>query len=121
MGTILVGSGGGSSDADVVRVEFAYDTPSPMILATLAAGQTIDRALILITEAFDGVGATLSLGTVAEPGLFLSAAEVAPGRLGQYETDELVPFDAAELLRLTIAPGSGATRGAGILLYKTKP
>lgn len=122
--TFLGGNSGGSTppptlEEDVVAVPFAFDTPSPLILAQVTAGQILDRAVIFIEVPFDGVAPTLRLGTAADPGAVLETYENDTKVAGQYESDLLLRFGSTEFFQLTIDP-SGSTAGSGILFYKLK-
>jgi hypothetical protein len=104
---------------NVGKVSFTYATVSPMILQALAPGSVIDRAAILIETPFNGVGATIELGTAASPGLVFAVGEVDLGKVGTYDDSELFPTVVAELLILTITPGT-STQGSAILVYKVR-
>lgn len=98
-------------------VPFDHSTPSPMLLAAVSPGATLNRATVKITVPFDGLGASVSMGTTTSPGLVLGSGDVYPGTADQYESDELIEFDANDFLQFFINP-SGSTRGAGLLLFK---
>ncbi len=106
------------SAAEVVqKLSFTYLTTSPVLLQQVFAGAVIDRAAILIITPFNGLGASLQLGTTASPGLVLSTTDVNPSIASQYESDLFVPFPASDFLQLLINP-TGSTQGEGLLIYK---
>jgi hypothetical protein len=112
---ITTGSSGGSGTLTVVA--FSYATPSPMVLQAVTAGQIISRALIQVQTAFDGAGATLTLGTTATPDLILKAIDVFPGVVDQYAFNGLTEIPSDDFLILTITP-AGSTMGTGQLLFE---
>lgn len=113
MGRILVGS-----LESLQAVPFDYQTPSPLALEGVDAGDTFEYGAVLITTPFDAP-AVIRLGNVLDPGLVLGAGQVDAQEAGQYESDAFVIFPVPEFLQLTIAPGA-ATQGAGVVYYKVK-
>ena len=105
-------SGGGNVNT-VVR-DFAFDTASPLVLATLSAGQSIDRALVFVSSAWDGAP-SVQVGTVTSPDLLLAAADVNLRVVSQYDSQALQQISSPDLLILSITP-SGATQGTGTVL-----
>lgn len=97
---------------DFAPFTFASGT---MLLLGLVTGAVIDRLVIAVTEPFD-VPATLALGTTAEPGMLVASGDMT----GTFDAPELAAIPAPDLLRLVVA-APGATRGAGIVLYKVIP
>ena len=77
------------------------------------------RATVIIDTVFNGVGAALSLGTVALPGGILAAASITVTALGDYTAFTHFQVAVAADLQLTITPGAGATTGAGRVLLET--
>jgi hypothetical protein len=57
------------------------------------------------------------VGTPSSPAVLLATTDNAPGTLGQYESDLIVPFSPPESLILTLSPGA-STQGAGYVLLK---
>ena len=95
-------------------VPFTYATPSPAIMVNLAPGNVIDVVEVTITTPFNDPAASISVGTVATPGLLLPP--ISPVTLGTFGNDENFKVAIPEILRLTINPGA-STQGAGYLLY----
>jgi hypothetical protein len=104
-------------DETVGRVDFAFNTPSPVVLQAITAGQLLDRAAVLITTTFDDPAAYVEVGTSGDPDGVFEEGDIDLGVLGQYENRILLLFPSSDLLLLTIHPGA-STQGAGILLYK---
>lgn len=102
-----------------VKVPFTYQTASPLVLASLVIGNFIDRADISIEIPFNGVGATVQFGTVANPDLILGSSDVLTNTIGQYGNLFISQILVNDLLRLIINP-AGSTQGAGTLFYKLR-
>jgi hypothetical protein len=109
----------GKDGASGVQVNFAYNTPSPMVLQRLMPGNLEVRAAILITVPFNGDGSTLKLGTSSNPSLIFAAGEVpaSDNSLDTFDNSALFSSSSYDYLILTINP-VGATQGAGILFYE---
>ena len=112
------GGSGGNSD-DVLVVPFTYATGSPLVLQAVTAGQIIDRAVLILTTAFDDPAATLQVGTTGTPSLILAPGEVDVSKNDQYGTDVITTIALNDILILTITPGV-STHGAGKLFYRIK-
>ena len=97
---------------------FTFATPSPLVLGTLPAGSVVVRVVVDIEVAFDDPAATLQVGTLAAPGLFLGTTDIVPQSANQYSTEMVTP--TAAQVQLTIAPGA-STQGSGTVYYETKP
>lgn len=102
-----------------IEVPFTFASPPSQILEVLSVGWLFELASILITQTFNGVGATIQLGTSASPGGILSASDVLPSTLGQYDTRQVMPVSVADNLLLTIG-AAGSTQGQGLLLYRVR-
>ena len=113
----LAESGGSASGFIFKAIAFTFTTPSPFVLHAIAPGQSISRAGVIIDTTFDGIGASLSVGTPASPQLFLATADNFPSVLGQYESDKVTPFAIGDTIQLTINPGAAPTQGAGFVFY----
>ena len=102
----------------VVAVPFGFATPSPLVLGAISAGQIMNRASLQIQTPFNGVFPALSFGTTSNPVQYLDCSGIAsPGFSVSYQNDELSVSPLADILLLTLTL-SGATQGAGVLLYK---
>jgi len=97
------------------RVPFTYLSGALLLQATLA-GDLIDRAAVLITTQFNGVGANLRWGTTTNPNLLFAPGEVTVGVANTYDNSELHPLSAPDFLQLIVVPGT-ATQGAGLIFY----
>lgn len=120
-GVARVSSGGGAGDENEYfeRVNFDYQTPSPMILQGLGGGELIDAVTLVIETPFDDAAAALACGLVATPNAVFAPNEVLPGTAAQYEFDMKLEVIGAEFLRLLITP-AGATQGEGYVLFRIR-
>jgi hypothetical protein len=107
------------SGEDVQAVPFAFNTPSPMSLGGVLAGQMLNRAAVLIRTPFNDPAAFLKFGTNTSPDLVFGPTGTGPAMTDQYEHVALVSFPINDILQLTISPGA-STQGSGLLLYKIK-
>lgn len=111
----------GSSAGVNPPINFSFGDASPVPVLTLAVDSEIASVQLEIEQAFNGVGASIRLGTAAEPGLLLDAWQSDPSTAGVYETTPRVQLPAGTALVLTIVPGSGASAGTGQFLINSIP
>lgn len=97
------------------RVPFTY-LSGTLLLQALLAGDLIDRAAVLITTPFDGVGGSVHLGTTVSPNLIFAPGDVTVGVANTYDNSALEAFSIPGFLQLVVVPGT-ATQGAGVLFY----
>jgi hypothetical protein len=105
---------------DVLKIPFAFNTPSPLLLTPLIAGSTVNRVLVAVDTFFDDAGSQLRVGISTIPGLILDTSEINPSQAGQYENVSTFVFAVADVLQLRIAPGL-STQGSGYVLIKNLP
>ena len=99
-----------------VVVPYAFNTATPLLLATGAG--VVSRALVDVSAAFDGPGATMSIGTLANHNLILPTTSVTPGVVGQYGTQRV--FVGLGNVFLFITP-LGSTVGSGFAFLQYSP
>ena len=104
--------GGGTSDSEIVQVNFAYDTPSPFTLTSVSAGDSIIDTELEIETEFDDPLAALQVGTFADLGLIIPTGFNNPQECGNYGNQENFSFTMSETVILTIAAGT-STQGSG--------
>jgi hypothetical protein len=109
----------GSATAGTFRkvVSFAFGDASPAPIFAAPAGCTDILARLVIDTPFDGVGAALKLGTSGSPELLIPAANNDPTTAAGYEAAPDVALSSGEAIVLTIVPGTGATQGAGRVIF----
>ena len=117
------GSAGANGDGQYPTVSFAFGDASPAIVMTVNPASAAEVALVQveIEEAFDGVGAQIAFGTVADPDSLMRADQNDPSELAVYETSPRVRLAGGEQLQLTITPGAGASQGRGKIILQATP
>jgi hypothetical protein len=115
------GIDGLSASGFITPLSFSYGDASPAVALIVGQPSEILSVTLKIVSAFNGVGATLSLGTSADSGLIFSAAEVSPGTEAIFEFTPLLKCAAGTTLILSINPGAGATQGSGQVLMSLTP
>ena len=117
------GAAGANGDGQYPVIEFAFGDASPAIVLTLNPASAAEVALVQleIEEAFDGAGASIAVGTVADPDGLMRADQNLPGEVAVLETSPRVRLPAGEGVQLTITPGAGASQGRGKLIIQATP
>lgn len=103
----------GPSGAVSPAVAFAYGDATPLLVAALDAGVRVFSIELAINTTFNGAGATLSVGTLANHELFLPATQIDPTAAGIYEASPNLVLVSATDVYLFITPGTGASQGSG--------
>lgn len=100
----------------------SYGDASPAIVFDVPADQAVDKVDIEVLEEWDGVGATILLGTLAAPDLFFGITpvqEVELTSLAMFSKDFQVLGPVQVLL--TIVPGTTPTKGTVRIQITTTP
>lgn len=116
MATGLEWAAAGAASNPFVEMTFAYGDASPQIITTVPANKYVISCSILITEAFNGTGAALEIGSAATPDDIMATSDSAPTVLSTWAVNPNVKYGAPTAIYLTITPGSGATTGRGLLV-----
>lgn len=109
----LPGPRGPAGSGALPSIAFAYGdaTPKPLVELTGAlASVELDIAV-----PFDGVGARLSIGTLAQPERFLARTDNDPTLVATYCAAPAREALSALVVYLFITPGSSASAGAGTI------
>jgi hypothetical protein len=105
----------GTGSSSLIEHPFAWGDANPATVGIPLQGQTVFRAEIVITSAFDGAGASLKLGDAGNNERLIAAADVDPAQVAVFETAPAVTFDGLTAVLLTIVPGSAASAGRGVV------
>jgi hypothetical protein len=105
----------GADGSGGISIPFAWGDASPRTIATALAGKLVYGVEIHISDAFDGAGASLTVGDAAQPDRLMATHQIDPSAVGAYETSPSHRYGSNTALLLTITPGGGATAGAGLL------
>jgi hypothetical protein len=103
-GVVVVPSTGGYT------LQIAFNATSPVAVFTVPSTQAIDNIEVHVLEAWDGAGASISLGVSGDTDRFIGPADcdlTVEGRTYEVDRDDVGPVT----IIATIVPGSGATAG----------
>ena len=102
----------------VQQVPFDHASPSLTVLAPVTSVSILLHAVVFVTEAFNGPGASLSLGTSADPTKALAPGDVTMSEVGTYDALHCSAlFTSSDFLLLTLN-SAGSTQGKGLLVYE---
>lgn len=107
------------ADTSAPGVSFSFGDATPVLIASLAVGRRISLARIDVYAPFDGLGASLSIGTLDSPELLMGVTLNDPKQAAGFEAVPMLPIPASDLY-LFITPGSGASAGSGHVLIKAQ-
>jgi hypothetical protein len=109
-------SGGGS----VPPVSIAVGDAAHVVFEAPEDG-VVTNVRLRVTEAFDGTGAQVAIGTIGDADAVMAAADSDVSTAAEYETTPDFAMTEGQTLLVTITPGSGATQGAAQLLFQFTP
>lgn len=101
-----------------VQIPFAFNNISPRIVHTLPAAMIIISATLAVKTAFDGVGATLKVGTAQNPELLIAESDNLPSFAANFGVEMSESLDEGTQIIITTNPGAGASAGAGNLILE---
>ncbi|MBZ0158377.1 MAG: hypothetical protein K8I29_19440 [Alphaproteobacteria bacterium] len=119
--TVAVQGAPGTDGNGMVSIPFRYGDATPKDLVVALAGKVVYSVALYITESFDGVGASLSVGDAGNAGRLMQTTENDPLSVGGYITNPSLSYGADTQLLLTINQGAGASQGAGVVLLQIEP
>lgn len=112
----------GSSGAGLLPpINFSYGDASPAVVLLLSVTSEIAAVSLQIEEAFNGVGASIALGTAGEPGALIPSADNDPSMLVTYEFSPRIEYAGGTLILLTINAGTGGSSGRGQIIVTSVP
>lgn len=97
------------------EMAYSYGNVTPKFLLTVPAGKRVLSIELTVEVPFDGVGASLSIGTLANPDQLVTAEQNNPYEVACYEICADVLYTSAAVLYLTINPGTDPTQGSGFI------
>jgi hypothetical protein len=106
------------STAAFIEVPFNYGDASPKPIAIVPANKVVLMSSIVVTTGFNGVTATLTVGSATTPDDIMSTSDVAPSVLSTWSSNPNTVYGVDTQVYLTINNGSGATAGSGILILQ---
>jgi hypothetical protein len=122
-GTAAGGGGGTGTGEDLHQfvVPFAFGDSTPSLIGQIAANKNILSVQVFVSAAFNGVGATLSVGPTALPTDLMTTLENNPALVGEYSVYTVKSYGTATNLYLHIVPGAGASTGTGVVVIEYQP
>jgi hypothetical protein len=115
-GSVLTTNGTNVSweQSNVYEIPFHFGDASPELIGLLPAGAIVTSVQIVILTAFNGIGATLSVGSVAGSYIdLMNTIDINPNILSVWSTNPGIQYTPATNVYIAITPGSGATQGYG--------
>ena len=106
-----------ATDANRIVANFAYGDASPSVVFTAPDDCTSVLARLVIDTPFDGASPSLKLGTTTDAEALLAASDNDPATAVTYDNGVSIPLSSGDTVLLTITPGSGATQGAGRIIF----
>lgn len=103
----------GPSGVATPAYTFYFGDATPALITTLPAGTRIFALELAINAAFDGIGAAVTVGTLADNDALLRSDQVNPGLAAIYESSPNLVLGEDTAIYLFISPGSGASQGNG--------
>lgn len=110
----------GANGSGGIEFPFAWGDASPRQIVIAVAGKLIYGVQIHIATAFDGVGASLTVGDAGQTDRLMSVYKSDPNTAGTYTASPAHRYGVATPILLTINPGAGASAGAGLLTIFTE-
>jgi hypothetical protein len=102
----------------VQQVPFDYTSGMITVLAPVTTITILLHAVVIISEAFNGPGASLSLGSSADPAVAFAPGDAVLSKAGTYDALHCAAgFASNDLLLLTLSL-AGSTQGKGLLVYE---
>lgn len=99
-----------------IKHPFTWGNVESILIATLEIGTTVRAIYFIVYEAFDGVGATITVGTTEDPDLFISASDVDLKTVGTYLISPGYKCVAPVDVKIFNTAGSGASTGMGTVI-----
>lgn len=98
------------------KIPFLFSS-GVVALQPVLAGAILDRAWVEIVVPFDGIGASMEMGTTGLPALVFAPGEVTLSVAAEYGFKSVVEFPANDTLNLNVVSG-GSTQGSGTLVFR---
>ncbi len=112
---------GGGTSLVVKQLSFSWDDTSPEFIGIVLANKMILSVQLIITEAFDGVSPSLSVGEMSSPARLMATTDNDPTDEVEFLVTPHYTYLADTDIFLTIDPGSGAAQGKGLVLITSQP
>lgn len=108
----------GLDGSAIAPINFAYGDANRIIIPA-STNKIVLVVNINITTPFNGVGASLSIGTLASPALLVAPTQLDLSVATEFEIAPNMKLITPTDVYLSITPGAGATQGAGWIVIST--
>jgi hypothetical protein len=84
------------SDANTMTAEVTHSSPSSVLVGTISDGCRVLNVTVQVLEAFDGGGASLSVGTGTDQSILISDDILDLSKVGSYESNTSYTYEGVE-------------------------
>ena len=102
------------------QANFAYGDATPTPILTVTADKVVYSVELIITEPFDGTGASVTVGDAAVPDRLMATGENALTLVGSSTTAPAYGYGVDTPVLLSITPGAGASQGRGVIMIRVQ-
>ena len=113
---LLAQEGAAGAPGGVNLMTFSYGDATPATIMLANANSLVAEVQLYILEAFDGVGAAITVGDAVNDIRFMNAFENDPSMIATFNTYPTVKLNAVTDISLYITPGAGAGHGSGLVV-----
>lgn len=99
----------------VIEVPFQWGVVNPFFIGIIPAGKELLEARVIVNTLFDGTGASISLGSVANE--LLTTTQIDPYNEGSYAYEAGFKYSVDTTVNLYVVPGS-ASQGEGLVVLR---
>lgn len=117
----MQGPPGTPAPGAIAPISFSWGDATPALLTTVWAGKRVYVVEVVISTAFNGSGASLTVGPLASPTELMAASENDPTVVASYEANPDKLYASSTAIYLHITPGSGASAGSGQVRLQVEP
>lgn len=129
IGATVADAGGGQADVTVAgggalynqwkaAVNFSFSDVSPINLYLAQLGERVVTIQIVVTEVFDGINPSLSVGDIGDTSRLMTAQQCDLTQLGEDESNPGYQYAVNTQTIITLNPGAGATQGRATALIQ---
>jgi hypothetical protein len=98
------------------ELDFAWNEASPKFIGLIGPGVVVSKIKMYLLTAFDGIGASLSVGDDGDHNRLMATTDNDPQDAETYIVHPTYSYLTSTMINLYIVPGAGATKGNGTLL-----
>lgn len=113
--TLAVRGQQGADGSGAITVPFEWNSISILPITIAVFDKAVLAVSVCLVEAFDGLAPSLSIGDAANHERLLPAAYVDPSHPFTFSAHPGYRYSTSTQLNLYINPGTGASRGSGVV------